>query len=102
MQSFCCILTLSMTPCLNKSALNLDVYILKFLQLHLIKLILAFLLGYETTDQLFDLGQFRSSTFQRPFQYLLRLDQNANLSDVEPQTPEGTPQVCLQTLLRLV
>lgn len=55
---------------------------------------------YKTADQLFDLSEFRSPTFQRPFQYLLRLDQNGDLSSVRPQSPEGTQAACLQTLLR--
>ncbi|XP_053396009.1 E3 ubiquitin-protein ligase rnf213-alpha-like [Mercenaria mercenaria] len=55
---------------------------------------------FKESDQLFDEKQFRSSVFQRTFQYLLRLDQRRQLGDVQPHNPEGSPQTCLQTLLR--
>ncbi|XP_053396335.1 E3 ubiquitin-protein ligase rnf213-alpha-like isoform X2 [Mercenaria mercenaria] len=55
---------------------------------------------FKESDQLFDEKQFRSSVFQRTFQYLLRLDQRKQLGDVQPYNPEGSPQTCLQTLLR--
>ena len=56
--------------------------------------------GYQPEDQLFDLDMFRSAVFQRPFQYLLRLDTGRQLQDVNPQQVEGTEQDCLRVLLR--
>ncbi|XP_053390338.1 E3 ubiquitin-protein ligase rnf213-alpha-like, partial [Mercenaria mercenaria] len=55
---------------------------------------------YKDSDQLFDEKQFRSPVFQRTFQYLLRLDEGRQLDDVHPHDAEGTPETCLQTLLR--
>lgn len=55
---------------------------------------------YKKTDQFFDLDQFESQVFQRPFQYLSRLDQKRHLDDIRPHIPEGTQMDCLQILLR--
>lgn len=51
-------------------------------------------------DLLFDNKEFRSNVFQRPFQYLYRLDMNRGLGDVDMRRTEGNPQTCLHTLLR--
>ena len=56
--------------------------------------------GYRPEDQLFDLDMFQSPVFQRPFQYLLRLDRGHQLQDVNPHQVEGTEQDCLRILLR--
>ncbi len=49
-------------------------------------------------DQLMDETNFRSTTFQRPYQYLL----GRNLHTVKDrvETPTGTPVDCLDYLLR--
>lgn len=62
--------------------------------------IMLSLTDFKDSDQLFDDKQFRSEVFQRTFQYLFRLDQGRQLGDVSPHNAEGTPQTCLQTLLR--
>ncbi|XP_061169263.1 E3 ubiquitin-protein ligase RNF213-like isoform X1 [Saccostrea echinata] len=51
-------------------------------------------------DLLFDRKEFESNVFQRPFQYLYRLDMNRGLGDVNLRRTEGNPQTCLQTLLK--
>ena len=51
-------------------------------------------------DLLFDDQEFRSSVFQRPFQYLYRLDMNRGMADIDIRRIEGTPMTCLQTLLK--
>lgn len=51
-------------------------------------------------DQLFDDGEFKSPAFQRPFQYMYRLDTKRVLSDIDVNRIEGTPLICLQTMLR--
>ncbi|XP_061169274.1 E3 ubiquitin-protein ligase rnf213-alpha-like [Saccostrea echinata] len=51
-------------------------------------------------DLLFDGKEFESNVFQRPFQYLYRLDMNRGLGDVDMRRTEGNPQTCLQTLLK--
>ena len=53
-------------------------------------------------DQLFDLEMFQSPVFQRPFQYLLRLDTGRQLQDVNAHQVEGTEKDCLKVLLRYV
>ncbi|XP_041354620.1 E3 ubiquitin-protein ligase rnf213-alpha-like [Gigantopelta aegis] len=55
---------------------------------------------YEKNDLLFDVEEFRSVVYQRPFQYLLRQESKASLSDIDPSTPQGDPAQCLITLLR--
>ncbi|KAK3096790.1 hypothetical protein FSP39_003301 [Pinctada imbricata] len=55
---------------------------------------------YQESDLLFDEKEFRGAVFQRPYQYLLRLDRRQNLSDVAPDRPEGDKVSCLQILLR--
>lgn len=57
-------------------------------------------LDYTCHDRLFDTEEFRSSTFQRPYQYLKRLDTNCRLDNVKPNIPEGDKKHCLVTLLR--
>eukprot|EP00105_Crassostrea_gigas_P007930 XP_011422347.1 PREDICTED: E3 ubiquitin-protein ligase rnf213-alpha isoform X2 [Crassostrea gigas] len=52
------------------------------------------------SDLLFDVAEFRSSMFQRPFQYLYRMDMNRGLGDVNMGRTEGNPTTCLQTLLK--
>ncbi|XP_062591685.1 E3 ubiquitin-protein ligase rnf213-alpha-like, partial [Saccostrea cucullata] len=51
-------------------------------------------------DLLFDGKEFKSNVFQRPFQYLYRLDMNRGLGDIDMRRTEGNPQTCLQTLLK--
>ena len=57
---------------------------------------------YTDHDRLFDSIEFKSTTFQRPFQYLKRLDTNCRLDDVNANVPEGDKKQCLNTLLRYV
>ena len=57
---------------------------------------------YTDHDRLFDPIEFKSTTFQRPFQYLKRLDTNCKLNDVNTNVPEGDKKQCLNTLLRCV
>ncbi|XP_053396012.1 E3 ubiquitin-protein ligase rnf213-alpha-like [Mercenaria mercenaria] len=56
--------------------------------------------GQRESDQLFDVEEFRSEKYQRPFQYLRRLATNRTLQDVKADKQEGTVQLCLETLLR--
>ncbi|XP_063403574.1 E3 ubiquitin-protein ligase rnf213-alpha-like [Mytilus trossulus] len=51
-------------------------------------------------DRLFDGIELKSPTFQRPYQYLKRLDTNCRLHDVNAQIPEGDKTQCLNTLLK--
>ncbi|XP_052062680.1 E3 ubiquitin-protein ligase rnf213-alpha-like isoform X2 [Mytilus californianus] len=51
-------------------------------------------------DRLFDNIEFRSKTFQRPYQYLKRLDTNCKLDSVNPSQAEGDKKDCLVVLLR--
>ena len=60
------------------------------------------IIDYEKNDLLFDLGEFKSVVYQRPFQYLFRQENKASLSDIDLSTPQGDPAQCLTTLLRLV
>ncbi|XP_061169142.1 E3 ubiquitin-protein ligase RNF213-like [Saccostrea echinata] len=57
--------------------------------------------GFRDSDALFDQQEFESIVFQRPFQYLYRLDRGQSLKDINLHVKEifGTPQLCLQTLL---
>ncbi|XP_060599995.1 E3 ubiquitin-protein ligase RNF213-like [Ruditapes philippinarum] len=55
---------------------------------------------FKHSDQLFDTKMFRSPVFQRTFQYLLRLEHNATFEGVHPHVSEGTPEMCLDVLLR--
>ena len=57
---------------------------------------------YTDQDRLFDAQEFKSPTFQRPFQYLKRLDTNCKLNDVNAHIPEGDKKQCLTTLLKYV
>ena len=57
---------------------------------------------YTDHDRLFDPIEFKSTKFQRPFQYLKRLDTNSKLSDVNPDNPEGDRKQCLDILLKYV
>ena len=50
---------------------------------------------------LFDENEFVSGVFQRPYQYLSQLDENKDLTDIDPEKPEGDKKKCLLTLLRL-
>ncbi|XP_062615790.1 E3 ubiquitin-protein ligase RNF213-like, partial [Saccostrea cucullata] len=56
--------------------------------------------GIDQNDLLFDEKEFKSDVFQRPFQYLYRLDMGRGLGDVDMRRTEGNPQTCLQTLLK--
>lgn len=51
-------------------------------------------------DLLFDDQEFKSEVFQRPFQYLYKLDTNQEMPDVDIRRIEGTHLTCLQTLLK--
>ncbi|XP_071137099.1 E3 ubiquitin-protein ligase rnf213-alpha-like [Mytilus edulis] len=55
---------------------------------------------YTDHDRLFDGIEFKSPTFQRPYQYLKRLDTNCRLDDVNAQIPDGDKKQCLNTLLK--
>ncbi|XP_021342051.1 E3 ubiquitin-protein ligase rnf213-alpha-like, partial [Mizuhopecten yessoensis] len=55
---------------------------------------------YADSDLLFDKQEFESPVFQRPYQYLRRLDERRGLADVSPYEPEGDQINCLQTFLR--
>lgn len=57
-------------------------------------------LHFKEHDRVFDIEKFKSTTFQRPYQYLKRLDANKELHDVKPDTVDGEPAHCLKTLLR--
>ena len=50
---------------------------------------------------LFDENEFVSGVFQRPYKYLSQLDENKDLTDIDPEKPEGDKKKCLLTLLRL-
>jgi len=58
--------------------------------------------AYTVHDILFDSIEFKSDIFQRPYQYLLRLDASRKLDDVKPTVPEGNRSQCLETLLRYI
>ncbi|CAG2226872.1 RNF213 [Mytilus edulis] len=55
---------------------------------------------YSESDLVFDESEFSSAVFQRPFQYLRKLDEDEELTDVNPEEPEGDKQKCLVVLLR--
>ncbi|CAG2236708.1 RNF213 [Mytilus edulis] len=55
---------------------------------------------FSDTDLIFDETEYASEIFQRPYQYLSRLDGNEALTGIDPDQPEGDRQNCLQTLLR--
>ncbi|KAK3585584.1 hypothetical protein CHS0354_036771 [Potamilus streckersoni] len=55
---------------------------------------------FKQEDPQFDPMEFMGQTFQRPYQYLSRLDQGQGISDVDPTVPLGTPADCLKVLLR--
>ncbi|XP_060084373.1 E3 ubiquitin-protein ligase rnf213-alpha-like [Ylistrum balloti] len=55
---------------------------------------------YADSDLLFDKQEFESSVFQRPYQYLRRLDERRGLADINAYQPEGNQINCLQTFLR--
>ncbi|KAK3097976.1 hypothetical protein FSP39_014985 [Pinctada imbricata] len=55
---------------------------------------------FSPHDLLFDEKEFRGSVFQRPYQYLVRLDAGRGLADVDPAKTEGDRNQCLQVLLR--
>lgn len=59
-----------------------------------------FIADYSESDLVFDETEFSSAVFQRPFQYLRRLDEDEELTDVNPEEPEGDKQKCLVVLLR--
>ncbi|XP_071135692.1 E3 ubiquitin-protein ligase rnf213-alpha-like isoform X2 [Mytilus edulis] len=56
--------------------------------------------GFTERDRIFDRFEFESTTFQRPYQYLKRLDSDSSLHDVKPCLTEGDQIHCLETLLR--
>jgi hypothetical protein len=51
-------------------------------------------------DQLMDEKEFKSSMFQRPFQYLLQFNANKELANIQSKVVEGTPGECIEVLLR--
>jgi len=51
-------------------------------------------------DQTMDEEEFTSPTWQLPFQTLALYDSESDVSDVDPETPIGTPAECLQYLLK--
>ena len=51
-------------------------------------------------DQKMDEDEFRSSMFQRPYQYLQRYMTNQELRGIHADTPQGNPRDCIQMLLR--
>ncbi|CAC5422256.1 RNF213 [Mytilus coruscus] len=55
---------------------------------------------YHESDLVFDETEFTSAVFQRPFQYLRRLDEEEELADINLEEPEGDKQKCLVVLLR--
>ncbi|XP_071112725.1 E3 ubiquitin-protein ligase rnf213-alpha-like isoform X2 [Haliotis cracherodii] len=55
---------------------------------------------YSNNDRLFDDIEFQSQIYQRPFQYLKRLNTKANLAEINPAVPEGSHQECLNVLLQ--
>ncbi|XP_076109129.1 E3 ubiquitin-protein ligase rnf213-alpha-like [Mytilus galloprovincialis] len=55
---------------------------------------------FSETDLIFDEIEFASATYQRPYQYLSRLDGDEALTDINPEEPEGDREDCLQILLR--
>ncbi|KAK3585576.1 hypothetical protein CHS0354_036763 [Potamilus streckersoni] len=55
---------------------------------------------FKCEDPQFDMKEFTSPIFQRPYQYLNRLDQGCAVNDVNPNVPWGTPADCLKVLLR--
>ena len=57
---------------------------------------------YTDHDRLFDLKEFKSTTFQRPIQYLKRLDNDSSLMGVNPKKPEIDKEQCLSVLLKYV
>ncbi|KAK7494871.1 hypothetical protein BaRGS_00013998, partial [Batillaria attramentaria] len=56
--------------------------------------------GYQTYDQLFDDQEFRSETFQRPYQYLQRLDTNQQPQAFDHTANPGQKSDCLAVLLK--
>ncbi|XP_052062678.1 E3 ubiquitin-protein ligase rnf213-alpha-like isoform X2 [Mytilus californianus] len=54
---------------------------------------------HTTHDRLFDRIEFQSATFQRPYQYLKRLDNNQKLDGVDPNKVEGDERNCLTVLI---
>ncbi|XP_048239631.1 E3 ubiquitin-protein ligase rnf213-alpha-like [Haliotis rufescens] len=55
---------------------------------------------YSNNDRLFDDIEFQSQVYQRPFQYLKRMNIKANLAEINPAVPEGSHQECLNVLLQ--
>ncbi|KAK3585575.1 hypothetical protein CHS0354_036762 [Potamilus streckersoni] len=55
---------------------------------------------FKQEDPQFDLNEFMGDIFQRPYQYLSRLDQGRGVSDVDPSVPWRTPADCLKVLLK--
>ncbi|KAK3585578.1 hypothetical protein CHS0354_036765 [Potamilus streckersoni] len=55
---------------------------------------------FKQEDPQFDLKEFTGAIFQRPYQYLSRLDQGRGIDDVNPAVPWGTPADCLRVLLK--
>ena len=53
-------------------------------------------------DQLMDEKEFKSSMFQRPFQYLQRFNTGQELRNIQCKRVMGTPEQCIEVLLRLV
>ncbi|XP_071112375.1 E3 ubiquitin-protein ligase rnf213-alpha-like [Haliotis cracherodii] len=55
---------------------------------------------YGDNDRLFDDSEFQGEIYQRPFQYLKRLNNKVNLTNINPRAHEGTHQECLTVLLQ--
>ncbi|XP_046558704.1 E3 ubiquitin-protein ligase RNF213-like [Haliotis rubra] len=55
---------------------------------------------YSDNDRLFDDIEYQSQVYQRPFQYLKRLNIKGNLAEINPAAPEGSHQECLSVLLQ--
>lgn len=51
-------------------------------------------------DQLIDMKEFESEELQRPFQYLKQYASNQQVQKIRQLTAQGTPQECIQFLLR--
>lgn len=51
-------------------------------------------------DQLIDTKEFEREELQRPFQYLKQYASNQQVKKIRQITAQGTPQECIQFLLR--
>lgn len=53
-------------------------------------------------DQTMDEIEFKSSMFQRPFQYLERFNNRLELRGIKSDNVHGTPAECIEVLLQYV